>query len=95
MYLTLRPQVKPIDSIWLIKEINEIYGLKLMGPYFSHKEATDIFENIINNSQHSLLGRYFVANEHKEYSISVLRSYENRLRDKLLLCKVDRANYDR
>ena len=75
----------PIQSVWLVKRYCQIYGLSIYGPYFTAGEASSMFNSIIWESDHSLLGKF-----EQTYEYSTVTA-ENRLGDKLEICEVKRA----
>ena len=74
----------PVQSVWLVKRYCQIYGLSIYGPFFTAKEANSMFNAIIDEADHSLLGKFV-----KYYG--AIMTAENRLGDKLEICEIKRA----
>jgi len=80
----------PLESVWLIKRVCQVNGLSIYGPFFTLKEAEEIYESEIVRSKN------FILLEFKENNVNlpngVIKFATNRLRDEISLCRVNKAN---
>lgn len=46
VYISLRPPQTKTESVWLVEKVCQVRGLSVYGPFFSKKEAEEIFTSL-------------------------------------------------
>lgn len=86
VYLSLNRPIytTPLESVWLVKKTCQVNGLTVYGPFFTLKEAEELYKSEIVKSKN------FPLLEFKEDHYSSF-SASNRLKDVIELCKITKA----
>jgi hypothetical protein len=92
VYVCLNKPVyaSPLESVWLIKRICQVNGLSIYGPFFSLKEAEEIYNSELVKSKNFTLLEFTENNIN--LSNGTIRYASNRLRDEISLCRINKVN---
>mgnify|MGYP003500838899 CR=1 FL=1 len=78
----------PVDEVFMVKKVCNVYGLFVYGPVFTYDEAIDLY-----NSEF-IRGEIFPFREELAYAHNgEIKKSSNKLGDELILCKFTRAKF--